>query len=374
MNLPAPGAEYVKILLLTEQEMPDISVEYNAETSTVQRRRNFAVIDIEKPIGQTVEISYDPVDVSAIKAYMQIGYKAEIGTQVTYRREMEDGTERQETGEILPEYIHFADVEISLKGQEGNLWDNGYYEGLEIPFAVNGIPFIGNIHNGSIQYSMQVEDLQEAIVELDVSGLPERYEIQQPVTITFTLLEYPQPEVEQKLDYRPLWIILGVLALSLVVLLALGIKKDRKTKIYVAQPQTSGNVVKKEEIKGCAFTGKLNIYVLQTQTGDDVPPQTYRLFGRQAARISLSQILESCEIKLGKIGAENVIFCAGPDKALIAMDQSENCTVLRGTEILKRGVGYPVYYNGKLTVIFEDGITEVEIHYKSIKPSERENI
>lgn len=374
VNLPALGAEYVKILLLTEQEMPDISVECDAETSIVHMGRNFAVINIENPIGQVVEISYDPADVSGMKAYMQIGYKAEIETQVTYRREMENGTGQQEAGETLPEYIHFADVEISLKGPEGNLWDNEYYEGLEIPFAVNGIPAIGNIHNGSILYSMQIEDLQEAVVELDVRRLPEHYEIQQPVTITFTLPEYPQPEVEQKLDYRPLWIILGVLALSLAVLLALGIKRERKTKIYVAQPQTSGNIVKKEEIKGCAFTGKLNIYVLQTQTGDDVPPQTYRLFGRQAARIPLSQVLDLCEIKFGKIGAENVIFCAGPDKTLIAMDQSEKCTVLRGTEILKKGVGYPVYYNGKLTVIFEDGITEVEIHYKSIKPSERENI
>lgn len=374
INLPSPGAEYVKILLLTEQEMPDISVECNAEASTVHTGRNFAVIDVEKMIGQTVEISCDPVEASAVTAYMQIGYKAEIETQVTYRREMKNDTGQEETGEILPEYIHFADIEIRLKGQEGNLWDNGYYEGLEVPFIVNGVPVMGNIHNGSILYSMQIEDLQEAVVELDVRILPEHYEIQQPVTITFTLPEYPQPEVEQKLDYRPLWIILGVLAFALTVLFVLGMKKERKTKIYVAQPQTSGNIVKKEEIKGCAFTGKLNIYVLQTQTGDDVPPQTYRLFGRQMTRIPLSQVLESCEIKFGKIGAENIIFCAGSDKALIAMDQSEKCTVLRGTEILKKGIGYPVYYNGKLTVIFEDGITEVEIHYKSIKPSERENI
>lgn len=374
INLPAPGAEYVKILLLTEQEMPDIFVECNAETTTVHTGQNIAVIDAGKIIGQTVEISYDPADVSDVKAFMQIGYKAEIETQVTYRREMENGTGQQETGETLPEYIPFADVEIRLKGQGGNLWDNGYYEGLEMPFTVNGIPAIGNIHNGSILYSMQIQDLQEAVVELDVSSLPEHYEIQQPVTITFTLPEYPQPEVEQKLDYRPLWIILGVLAFALTVLFVLVIKKERKTKIYVAQPQTSGNVVKKEEIKGCALTGKLNMYVLQTQTGDDVPPQTYCLFGRQAVRIPLSQILESCEIKFGKIGAENIIFCAGPDKTLIAMDQSEKCTVLRGTEILKKGVGYPVYYNGKLTVIFEDGITEVEIHYKRLMPSERENI
>ena len=41
-------------------------------------------------------------------------------------------------------------------------------------------------------------------------------------------------------------------------------------------------------------------------------------------------------------------------------------------EILKKGIGYPVYYNEKLTVTMEDGITEMEIHYKNLKPGERE--
>ena len=72
------------------------------------------------------------------------------------------------------------------------------------------------------------------------------------------------------------------------------------------------------------------------------------------------------------MGAGDIAFYPGPEKALVVMDQSEQCTVMRGMEILKKGTGYPVYYNEKLTVTMEDGVTELEIHYRNLKPSERE--
>ena len=37
-------------------------------------------------------------------------------------------------------------------------------------------------------------------------------------------------------------------------------------------------------------------------------------------------------------------------------------------------MGYPVFYNEKITVTFEDEMTEMEIHYKNLKPGERELI
>lgn len=45
---------------------------------------------------------------------------------------------------------------------------------------------------------------------------------------------------------------------------------------------------------------------------------------------------------------------------------------MRGSEIMKKGMGYPVSYHEKVTVTFEDEMTEMEIHYKNLKPSERE--
>ena len=88
--------------------------------------------------------------------------------------------------------------------------------------------------------------------------------------------------------------------------------------------------------------------------------------------MTLAQILSSCEVKLGKVGEEGIVFYPGSDHSVIVTDQSEHCTVLKKMEILKKGTGYPVYYNEKITITFEDGITEMEVHYKNLKPSEKQ--
>ena len=146
----------------------------------------------------------------------------------------------------------------------------------------------------------------------------------------------------------------------------------------MAQPKAPGELPQKlpsrklsSQTTG-AYTGKLNLYLLQNVDGQDVPPQTYRLFGRQGGPLTLAQILSSCEVKLGKVGEEGIVFYPGPDHSVIVTDQSEHCTVLKKMEILKKGTGYPVYYNEKITITFEDGITEMEVHYKNLKPSEKQ--
>ena len=141
----------------------------------------------------------------------------------------------------------------------------------------------------------------------------------------------------------------------------------------MAPSARSHETAQKVETKSCAYSGKLNLYMVRTVDGRDVPPQTYRLFGRRSGRITLQQILGDCKIRVKKGEAEDIVLYPGSDHTVIIMDQSEKCTVMRGMEILKKGMGYPVFYNEKVTVSFEDGETELELHYKSLKPSEMEN-
>ena len=44
---------------------------------------------------------------------------------------------------------------------------------------------------------------------------------------------------------------------------------------------------------------------------------------------------------------------------------------MRGMEIMEKNRAYPVYYQEKITVLFEDEETEMEIYYKDLKPGER---
>lgn len=372
VGLPSAGADRVRIVLTSEQGIQSVDADCTAEEKTVVFGEKFAAIDLENPVGQTVEIVYEPADLSGVEAYIITEYSAEIKVQASYRTEEDFSSQplSENSGSIT--YRHFADLEIRLADMEGkndNLWDSAYYEGREISFTVNGTPASGTIRNGTLAYSMQIDGVDEAVLELDVSGFSERFMVRQPGIISFSPPADPIPEAEPETNYLPLWIILAALALALTVLLILWTRKSRTTVIYMAQSASKES--KKEEIKGCVYTGKLNMYVIRTPAEKDIPPQTYRLFGRQNIRLTLGQILNTCGIKLGKIGEEEILFYPGPDKTLIVMDQSEKCTVLRGTEILKKGTGYPVSYNGKITVIFEDEITEMELHYKNLKPSEQ---
>ncbi len=374
VELPSPGAERVRIILTASQGIQNVTGDYAAEEGHITSGQNFAVLEMTRPAVEAVDVHFQTPELTGVEAYMTVEYTAEPVVDISYRREEAEvsGAGEKSNGrtKIPLADKHYADLRIwlkDIKGKNGNLWNTPYYEGQEVSFRVNGVSETGKINNGIITYALSIDGVDELSIEIDSGSFTEHYEITQPA---FTKLAPPQDPIPEP-DYRPLWIILGVLAAALILILALWVKKKNTTVVYVAQPPASREPAKKMETKTCTYSGKFNIYVVRTADGRDVPPQTYQLFGRNSGRMTLDQILSSCKIKLGKIGEDDIIIYPGPDHSVIIMDQSERCTVLRGMEILKKGMGYPVFYNEKITITFEDESTEMEVHYKNLKPSER---
>lgn len=195
-----------------------------------------------------------------------------------------------------------------------------------------------------------------------------------PETYAETVAAIPETlPVVNTLDYRPLCVILGLLAVAIAVIALYCSRKKRTDVVYVPQgdprpvyPRPAGQSGGE---KRPAYSGKLNIYVVKTADEADIPPQTYRLFGRSAEWLSLTKVLETCGIPMDKTKTDRIEFFPGDDHALIVTDRSASCSVFRGMEALRKGIEYPVSYNAKITVVF-DKMTEIEIHYKSLKPSE----
>ncbi len=365
IEIPVDGASRVKVLLTGKSEMENVNAGYTAESGQVVRGKQFAVVDLTGPEG-AVDITFDLKEASTVEAWLTAEYRTVLDVETEYRTE----TVQEEEKGREPVYRHYADLEIRLLNRDSensNLWESGYYNGHPVSYKINGENFNGKIENGAIRHTLIADGLETAEISVRTDGFYEIYREAVPVEITVELP--PDPVAET--DYRPLWYILGGLAAALVLILLIWIRKGKAELVYVGQPD-SGKNLEKYEVKSCQYTGKLNLYVVQTPNGRDIAPQTIRLFGRKSARITLEWILNSCGIKFGNTGAGDIVFYPGPDKALVVMDQSEQCTVMRGMEILKKGIGYPVYYNEKLTVTMEDGITEMEIHYKNLKPGERE--
>lgn len=404
LHIPVPkGASRVR-LLLTEEEGAEgtdfkaLEASFEAEVSKTVTGEGFKVIELEDPVCPSIDIRTEAEEVSGLKAWLsteiqgrllaEAAYKIEeavSGTQEVARGTQEAASGTRETApgsgeEIQPTYVHYVDITIRLvsAADEGiDLWQDPVFDGMEVELDINGAPYTETVTQGQIQMRLPADGIDQ--LELSVlafqEAIPGRtFLIQQPLRIPIEKYPDPEPvaepEPEQEWDSRPLIAIFVSLAVALTGLMVWWGKRKPMVVVYTSQPPEISGAQKKVDAKAFSYSGKLNLYMVKTRDGSDIPPQTYRLFGRRSGQLTLAQILAACKVRPGKIGAEEIILYPGPDHSVIFTDRSQDCTVMRGMEILKKGIGYPVFYNEKVTVSFEDGDTEMEIYYKSLKPSE----
>lgn len=370
------GASRVKVLVAAGQDLSEVSAVYSAEDGRTITGKRFALIDMIRPTSESLDIGFQFEDGAAgpVKAYLLTEYTVTPQVTTKYRIEEIPRTEKEIRKNVPPEYKHYVDIVIEMvdaAGEYGNIWGIAL-DGTEVNFMVNNEPFIGILQQGKVMFTRNGDDYDEVEVTIDTTGLGAIYNVRQPVTSKVNKI--PDPVFEPLPDYRPLWAIIGILSVALVILVIMWVKKKNTTIIYMAPAAATKEPSVKAETKASTYSGKLNLYMVRTMDGRDIPPQTYRLFGRKGGRQTINQILTTCGIKLGKIGADDIAIYPAPDHAFIIVDQSEGCTIMKGTEILRKNMGYPVFYNEKLIISFDDEVTEMEVHYKNLKPSEREEI
>ena len=120
------------------------------------------------------------------------------------------------------------------------------------------------------------------------------------------------------------------------------------------------------------FSGKLAIYVVKTQDDADIPPASINLYARESKEpFSFQWVKNKCRLDMKLEDADKILFSGGEDHTLCVRNNGST-TVMQGMEILLRGKKCTLNYNDKLLLIFNNGETEIEVHYKNIKPSERE--
>ena len=396
------GADRISILVLNPEGIEQVTAndrteEVNETKEQIITGQRFAVAEFVCPQAEPndqgeqtgqIELHISAPDFSSAQAFLCTEYAVTPQVAVEYRIEpvfeiaQTEKEKQTNKAELSPSFQHFADITITFtdtKDQQTVLFSEPSFSGKEINFSLNKEEYTAVLKDGKIRQTIPADDIEQIEVFVDLHNLDAICHIHQPGNTQIPKVPDPEiPETVPEPDYRPLWIVLGILAGLIIFLGFWYLKKNRTTVIYMAQPKAPGELPQKlpsrklsSQTTG-AYTGKLNLYLLQNVDGQDVPPQTYRLFGRQGGPLTLAQILSSCEVKLGKVGEEGIVFYPGPDHSVIVTDQSEHCTVLKKMEILKKGTGYPVYYNEKITITFEDGITEMEVHYKNLKPSEKQ--
>lgn len=346
------------------------------------------------PLGAEMEELSQQLETIQYYGYTNAGAGLEQAVQMfgQGKEGQEDGTASEVTEKYI---IMLSDGEIDMpQKKERELSRQTYVdaaiqakeEGIRIYIAAMGNElndpklhiFDGaGITDGAIYWAGQHESLEATIGQMIEERVRPEEVRTEPETELYALTIAPIPEAApapEPLDYRPLCVILGLLAVAIAVIALYCSRKRRTDVVYVPQPHMdypkSARQIQSDRLP--SYSGKMNIYVVKTADEQDIPPQTYRLFGRSAEWLSLTKVLETCGIHMDRAKTDGIQFFPGQDHSLIVTDRSSSCSVFRGMEVLRKGIEYPVSYNAKITVAF-DKATEIEIHYKSLKPSELVN-
>ena len=183
-------------------------------------------------------------------------------------------------------------------------------------------------------------------------------------------VELNVPVVEEEPDYTVLWIVIVTLS---VIILSLSIIYERKKQKKKSSAETSTIIAEQSEapvIVKHDFSGQLAVYLLKGEREDDIPPCSIKLFGRSRKSITFDWIKDRCGIDYDLVDADKIRFSGGKDHAL-CFKNNGYATIVKENQILKRERKYSLYYGEKILLIFNDGETEIELHYKNMKPSER---
>ena len=197
------------------------------------------------------------------------------------------------------------------------------------------------------------------------------------LNLEFTNIKLDKAEInktltESKKDYKylPLYIILLILVLSIILIIFKNL--DNRKRELIRQQK-----IKEEREKSLfkpknpyTYSGKLNIYIINTKDGNDIAPQTFNLQRKETnQKITLKEILNACKIDIGDDSSQNIIFEPSANKSLNLTNNSY-ATIIKNGSLVTFEKSVNINFNEKLSIILEDEVTELELHYKSLKPSE----
>ena len=351
VNLPDCLMSQAKIILVGVQQNENLTVNCKADKINISKGELFTVIELLEPDSEDIQIRMTSDEAMDVSAYLTAEYDFFISTGHIYRQDMQTAEiwvelTNQKAQNLLGGYLKEGDVTVYLDNEKQNyqIRDGKIY--IEKKYEQDGIANI-NISFGGLYASYYGSpDIEEAII--------------------VPMVEEEPP----KIDWF-FWSVIVVFVLVLTLIFSLSWKKSKKTGNRKQLIEENRMLPKENVANKTDFYGKMQIYVIRNKDDIDYPPETINLFARcNREMITLEWLLDACNLPLNLKGAEKIIIKPGDDKGLIIKNNGK-ATALMGREFLEKGHSYRMYYNQKVTFIFDQDDTEIEVHYKNLKPNER---
>ena len=337
-----------KILLVSGENIEDFHVAGQCESLNMLQGNKFAVAELENPLERQITMDYSLENRGNVHTYLIKEYFLKADMEKSYTSE--EGTFTLKVNVVNHQEKPVLDSE-TLKDS--------------ISVLINGKEASYRVENGTAMVPYQTDETAKVNVEIAIqpSGNVVHY-IKTADTVELTV-----PVVEEEPDYTVLWIV--IISLCAVVLL-LSVLYERK-KQKKNDGETGSIIIEKSEppvLPKYDFSGQLAVYLLKGEQEDDVAPCSIKLFGKSRKSISFDWIKDRCGIDYKLSDADKIRFTGGKDHAL-CFKNSGYATIVKENQILKRERKYSLYFGEKILLIFNNGGTEIELHYKNMKPSER---
>ena len=357
IKLPTNNLDKVKILISSKEKIDNINVNCKSESANVINGKKFAIIEINNPYEENINLKFNSK--GDIEAYLLQEYTANINSEVE-KYYYEDDTVK-------------ADISIYLNNKKGNIFNDDYYDNKTLNVKINNDIYEGTIKNKKVTIPLDVLDLDENLtIDLDLEGFEQNFLNVKPINIKLDKLAIDRVLEENEKDYKylPLYIILAALILVIVLIILKNIDNRKKELVKQQKINEEREKLLFKPKNPYTYSGKLNVYVINTEDGSDIAPQTFNLQRKETnQKINLKEILNACKINIGDDSSQNIIFEPSANKSLNLTNNSY-ATIIKNGSLVTFEKSVNINFNEKISIILEDEVTELEIHYKSLKPSE----
>lgn len=352
VRLPDCLMSRARIVLAGSQQNENMTLNCEADRVYVSKGINYTVIDLFHPVSDEVKIQMSADSPMDVRAYLTAEYDFIFNADYTY----------------IPEE-KTADFRLELTNEDGQNMLDGHLIDNGLQIFLDGEEQVCRIIDGALCMSKEYEHDAEAELRVVFDGTYGNYygDPDESVKIKVPAVEKEQPAVDWFF-----WLTLLGFAISLSVLFFAACIRGKKNYGRHRVIDEERILPEEQKTRQSEWGGKLQVYVIRNKEGIDYPPESINLFARCSRDlITLEWILDTCNLPLMLAGAEKILLRPGDDRSLVIRNNSR-ASVLMGRELLVKGRPYHLYHGEKVTFIFDREDAEIEVHYRDLRPNERQ--
>ena len=366
VSIPSSNTSRTRILLTSGSPIQNLKADFSAVNGWQYSGSRYTLLELDHPTDTAVHITFQgradgQVKIDVISEYV-------LATKLT--AVYTDSEPETPEAEYFDRTADISAAFYDAGDSDRQMLTDPVFQGLLVPTTADADSMPCYLKDGAITFQRVVTADTRLSVQFDFTKLDTNLILEQPA---FLDLEGPPALPKPPLaDYRPQIIVGSLILLALISALIIWLASRRK-KAKVISPSaaaTAAPTAQAELASRYGYVGRLSIYITNTLSGHDFPPLTYNLFRIPGGKkLSLQEILDSCEVNEPFEGADKIFFQPAAGHCLLLTNESD-CTLMQNREILMKGCSYQISLNSKVDITFEDERSEIALQYRDVKPSD----